>query len=289
MNADRGPGSFGAGISIVLLRGADAGFSMLQPLAEELLAVDERAEFDRIRAQAARGGRIACRAWLRATLGQLLGLRPSEVPLVRSGSGRLELASGPRGFFNVSQSDGVIAVAIGDPWQSLYPLQIGIDVEVMARRWSPDLAAALFGEDELAWLLERPETERDAAFLSLWSLREALLKADGRGLSLDVGEVRFSPDGSGAWRIGGAAGEVRPRMSGRADRGGWRCWLRQDALAVCALAVHGLPADALLHVDVRTLDETQAMVELRQPALQAAVATAPATTPVAATMAAPQR
>jgi 4'-phosphopantetheinyl transferase len=254
----------GADLTVTVLRGSDAGFPRLVQLAEPLLSADERAEFERIRAHSARGGRIVCRAWLRVALGRMLGLPPAEVTLVRSASGRLELASGPRGFFSVSMSDGVIALAMHDPWQSPRPLQLGIDVEAMARRWAPELAAALFGEQEIAWLLARPEHERDAAFLSLWALREALLKADGRGLSLDLAEVRFAPDASGAWQIGGLAGAVQLRASAEVDPLRWRCWLRQDADAVCALAVHGLDPTAILQVDVETIDEAEALARWPQ-------------------------
>jgi 4'-phosphopantetheinyl transferase len=255
----------GVDVSVLLLRADDPEFSTLQPLLEPLLADHEREEFDRIRSPAARGRRIACRGWLRWWLGGLLDIAPARVPLLRTASGRIELASGPPGFFNVAQSDGLVAIALLDPTAWRAPMQLGVDVEAMQRRWSPDLAAALFGEQELAWLMARPEVERDAAFLSLWALREAVIKADGRGLSLDLGALRFAPEDRPPWRPADCAGLVRLNPSALVEPSQWACWLRQSDYAACAVALHCEELPPLLRISIRTVGEGDAACALHAP------------------------
>jgi 4'-phosphopantetheinyl transferase len=249
-------------VRVTVLRAADVGFWGLQPLAQQFLTARERVEFGRIRSAAVRGRRVACRGWLRMLLGESLGMAPTAVALSRSVHGRPELLHGPRGVFNVSQSDGVVVVAVLRPPWPRGGLRIGVDIETPVRRWTPDLAAALYSEAELGWLAARPAAQRDAGFLLLWTLREAVLKADGRGLSMDLRQIRLQPPDALRWEASGDGGRVTLQASPLIDPQRWCCWVRQQDGAVCALAVHG-GEGAPLEVELECIDEAAAIARMR--------------------------
>jgi 4'-phosphopantetheinyl transferase len=64
---------------------------------------------------------------------------------------------------------------------------VGIDVEHLRPipDWR-DLAAMLFSPSEQQALADAPDAQRDATFLSLWTRKEALVKATGIGLTDDL-------------------------------------------------------------------------------------------------------
>jgi phosphopantetheinyl transferase len=246
-------------ILLSLIDAGSAGFWRLLPLAQQLLTAQERIEFGRVRSAAVRGRRIVCRAWLRVLLGEVLDSPPAAVELRRERHGRLELVDGPRGIFNVSQSDGMAVVALLQrPWPRGPSPRIGVDIETPARRWTPELAQALYSAPELSWLQTRAAEHRDAAFLRLWTLREAVLKADGRGLSLDMRQLRFCPDSADDDASGCAgAGSVQVDETALMDPRRWCCWTRQEGRAVCAIAVHG-DCDAAIDIEIERLDIEEA-------------------------------
>lgn len=93
--------------------------------------------------------------------------------------------------FNLSHTRGLCACAVS------LGREVGIDVEAADRQVSEALRACLAPE-EAAQLLERPESERAAAFLEFWTLKEAYLKACGLGLRVALASVVFhlAPDAS---------------------------------------------------------------------------------------------
>jgi phosphopantetheinyl transferase len=247
-------------VLLSLLDTGDAGFWRLLPLAQQLLTAEERVEFGRVRSAAVRGRRIACRAWLRLLLAEALDVPPSTIALARERHGRLELVDGPRGIFNASHSDGVAAIAVlQQPWTGAPSPRVGVDVESPGRRWTPELAAALYSDPELAWLNSHSAEQRDAAFLLLWTLREAVLKADGRGLSMDLRQIRFRPEAQAG--RGGARG-IEVEESALIDPARWCCWTRQEGRVVCSLAISSQTPDALMAVDIERMDEAAAVARM---------------------------
>lgn len=59
---------------------------------------------------------------------------------------------------------------------------VGVDVEVLRPVPAAGLARYWFTAAEAIWVAERPEAERSAAFLWLWTQKEAVGKALGIGL-----------------------------------------------------------------------------------------------------------
>ena len=103
--------------------------------------------------------------------------------------------------FNLSHSGrhGLIAVAAKG--------QIGVDVEERIPHPKLDeLVAAVFGPNEQRELAEVRGQSRVRRFFRLWTMKEALSKAHGMGLSLDVSRFEIPPgmrdgDPSGAFRF----------------------------------------------------------------------------------------
>jgi 4'-phosphopantetheinyl transferase len=87
--------------------------------------------------------------------------------------------TGPR--FNLSHTDGLAVCALSAD------LEIGVDVERADRDLRcDDLADRWLASEERAWLASYPAERRSEAFLRLWTLKEAYVKALGLGLSLPL-------------------------------------------------------------------------------------------------------
>lgn len=125
---------------------------------------------------------------LREVLAGYLGCAAAEVRFVDSPRGRPALAGSASSVLNFnwshSGSRALIAVA--------RTVQPGVDLEHPKRRpRALALARRYFAADEARQLAEVSEAGLDAAFLTLWTAKEALLKAHGAGLSFGLHRVSF--------------------------------------------------------------------------------------------------
>ena len=160
-----------------------------------------------------------CRAALRAVLCGRLGCDNRELAIVHGEFGKpfaLVRGAAAEIGFNVSHSGshGLIALARQG--------RLGVDVEDLAA--PPDLVErrldilidSVLTAGEKADVLSMSRTEQIRGFLRLWTIKEALLKALGSGLSLDVSTVevpagmrrgascgvfRFPDSPDAAWRV----------------------------------------------------------------------------------------
>ncbi len=150
------------------------------------------------------------RAPLRAVLAAYLGVVAEQVTLTHGEHGRPLLAVGldPTLGFNWSHSGGHALVAVG---RHIAP---GIDLECLRPRTRAlAIAERYFSTDEAAALAALPEAERSAAFLEVWTAKEAVLKALGRGLAFGLDRLsiasavdrlqlqRLEGDDVGAWQL----------------------------------------------------------------------------------------
>jgi phosphopantetheine--protein transferase-like protein len=112
-------------------------------------------------------------------LARYLGAKPSAVVLRRSAAGKPELpGSALRASLANSGEVALVAVASGR--------EVGVDVEPLrpgTESWS--LTSHALTQGERARLETLPASRRSEAFLSMWTRKEALLKAVGVGLVLD--------------------------------------------------------------------------------------------------------
>jgi 4'-phosphopantetheinyl transferase len=156
----------------------------------------------------------AAHALLRWALYRASGLAPQRQRFATDGHGRPQWAAADsaRGLpsFNLSHARGLVAVAVGDT------PAIGVDVESFGPRWldRTELARSVLAAPEFAWTMQPADARgRGERFLRLWTLKEALVKAAGRGLSIPPGSFALSaepprllacPDAlrpAGRWRL----------------------------------------------------------------------------------------
>lgn len=163
----------------------------------------ERARWNRFQLAPARRHFVLCRAALRSLLCTHLGCDNERLSFGAAKGGKpFALVDGrPVDVgFNVSHSGrhGLIAL--------LATGQVGVDVEeYVPRRDLDQLIAAVFGPDEQADLAAVSGADRVRLFFRLWTLKEAVAKALGTGLSFDVSRFEIP----GAIRSGAERGLLR--------------------------------------------------------------------------------
>jgi 4'-phosphopantetheinyl transferase len=129
----------------------------------------------------------AARACLRVLLGNLLDLPASEVPLILSASGKPELSPdcGHTLFFNLAHSRETVLIAL------CRESPVGVDLEYLDRQTNAlDIASNYFTPREFRQIQETGEpSARQQAFFRCWTRKEAVVKADGRGLSIPLNSL----------------------------------------------------------------------------------------------------
>ena len=151
--------------------------------AFEALTVEERQRAAKMRTGTAPEEFIAGRGSLRRLLSASLNCDPQGIGIV-IGNHRKPILRPLRGVrmphFNVSHSRGMILIALS------HAGSVGVDVEYMDSAIEMiDVARAAFHPDDVH-RIESAHTakERLLAFYGSWTRREAVAKADGRGLTL---------------------------------------------------------------------------------------------------------
>ena len=142
-----------------------------------------------------------------------------------NGKPRVDGRHGPH--FNISHCRGLVACGVS------MDVQLGIDVEWMEHDAPLDLAERYFAAGERSWLCGLPEPERARGFYRVWTMKEAFIKATGKGLSQDLHSFEVEVD---ALRVG----FLDPA---RAEPGPWQFAQRMiGADHVLSLAWRGPPA-----------------------------------------------
>lgn len=124
-------------------------------------------------------------AW-RAVLARYAGLPIAALTLTVDTYGKPHLAAPSLLGFNLSHSGDVVLLAIA------HGLDLGIDVESLRPRpRALQLAQRYFTDDEAATLAALSVDDRQQAFYRLWTAKEAVLKALGRGVAFGLERVGF--------------------------------------------------------------------------------------------------
>jgi 4'-phosphopantetheinyl transferase len=171
-------------------RAALADRSLDLPELCDLLSPEERARAARFRFPRDRARFIAARACLRRLLARYTGERPERLRLAAGPFGKPRLDSQPaarRVEFNLSHSGAIALYAFAQG------RRVGIDVERVLSIAEDDerLSDLWLSEAELAELAALDAVARTRSFHSLWTRKEAYLKARGEGLSLAPDRVRI--------------------------------------------------------------------------------------------------
>lgn len=139
---------------------------------------------------------------LRAGLDRVGGPHSWRFRQMPGGKPVLDGAHLPPLHFNLSHTRRLTAVAISRAGP------LGVDVETIAgTRGHQDVAGLVFAPEEKALLQAAGGDRWDDVFFTLWTLKEAAVKATGQGLSADLPAFAFAldpprlrtagPDGSG--------------------------------------------------------------------------------------------
>jgi 4'-phosphopantetheinyl transferase len=111
----------------------------------------------------------------RYSLKQFKGVTDVRKPFTIGSKGKPHLDGFPGIHFNISHSGGMIVCAVASS-------SIGVDVE-HDRKVNFRVAERFFSPAEINDLFSLPESERQAYFFQLWTIKESFLKTIGSGLT----------------------------------------------------------------------------------------------------------
>lgn len=151
---------------------------------DAVLTPSERQQVGRMPRADLRLRRSRILSWLRRTLGERLGIAPAEVPLGTGSHGKPFLVDPDGGppwglHFNLTHTDD-------HAWLALGGMPLGLDLESRARAGSMDLepvSGRFYAPSEQSAFARAGDRDaRGLEFLRIWTRKEALIKAVGRGL-----------------------------------------------------------------------------------------------------------
>ncbi|HEX7339463.1 MAG TPA: 4'-phosphopantetheinyl transferase superfamily protein [Rhodanobacteraceae bacterium] len=143
---------------------------------------------------------------LKRVLAAYLDRSVDAVELTEGTHGRPALATPAELDFNWSHSGDHAMIAV-----ARYLPQLGVDIEMQRERpRARQLAQRFFAATEAEALGGLPESARSEAFFALWTAKEAVLKAHGRGLAYGLERVAFelTPHGTRPKQFSGPIGAV---------------------------------------------------------------------------------
>jgi len=179
---------------------------------------------------------LITRALTRLTLSRYAPVAPQDWTFASTHYGKPYITNdnpvAQRLSFNISHTQGlvVLAVASGRP--------LGIDTEHIHKRTAPiEVASNYFSASETAALLGRPKEEQSDVFFHYWTLKEAYIKARGKGLSIPLDQFSFDL----------ARGDAHPHVTLSSledpDYARWRFWQHQvsadHVVAICTACDEG--------------------------------------------------
>jgi len=160
----------------------------------DTLSEEERHRAGRFRFKKDLDRFVAGRGILREILGWLLNVKPGELRFSYGSNGKPQLAMPPGNsfpHFNVAHSGSLAVYAVSREHE------VGIDIEcIRPLREAEDIAANFFSKSEQTQWLSLPAAVKTEAFFNCWVRKEALLKANGKGIGepLSQVEVFFTGD-----------------------------------------------------------------------------------------------
>lgn len=152
-----------------------------------LMAPDESARQKRFIFPEHRHEFLATRVLVRRVLGRYLGVPPESLRFVQNEHGRPELDAPPSPLrFNLSNTPGLVVCLVSAHHE------VGVDTELRTRAPSIlDIASTVFAEAELRELLALSGDARAERAVTLWTLKEAYIKARGMGLAIPLDHFSF--------------------------------------------------------------------------------------------------
>jgi 4'-phosphopantetheinyl transferase len=160
---------------------------------------------------------LAARAMQRTVLARYApGADPATLRFVKGEHGKPSLApqfEAHRLHFNLTHTEGLIAIAVSRH------RDVGIDAENRYERTTAlRLARRYFTAEEARNLESLPLERQPERFYALWTLKEAWMKATGRGISAGLDNAAFSLDDQH---------QVAGLTFAASDAADWRFWQYQ--------------------------------------------------------------
>jgi 4'-phosphopantetheinyl transferase len=139
---------------------------------------------------------------VRGLLAAYLDRRMADVRIEHGAYGKPQIADAALEF-NLSHSGGALLLGLSRD------RAVGVDLETAQRKTRPvaELARRWFAPAETAALEVLPADRQQAAFLRLWTAKEALVKAQGSGIGAGLHQAVFDPAADGwvcidpVWRV----------------------------------------------------------------------------------------
>jgi 4'-phosphopantetheinyl transferase len=130
---------------------------------------------------------LLTRALVRYIIGGMTHVEPAKVAFTHNEYGKPSLQDNKSISFNLSHSGGAVVLAV------CKERDIGIDIELAtSNRAALDIADDFFSLSECQLLRNYPEQLQHKMFFKLWTLKEAYIKACGKGLSTPLHSFSFS-------------------------------------------------------------------------------------------------
>jgi 4'-phosphopantetheinyl transferase len=173
---------------------------------EARLSPEKQDRASRFRFQRDRNAFVAAHGLLRFALRQATG--QADWPFDTGPNGKPVLAAGEGAIvphFNITHTPGLAACGL------TFRGPIGVDAELTGRAVDVAGVAERCFTPEERRRVEAAGSERNQRFIELWTLKEAVAKALGRGLSMDLRSfsvttdpcaVRFDDGSDPLWRLG---------------------------------------------------------------------------------------
>jgi 4'-phosphopantetheinyl transferase len=220
----RGPAALPADELHIWRASLDQAAPVVSSLAR-LLSPEERERAARFLRDRLRDRYVVARGLLRTLLGRYVAAPPEHLEFSYGEHGKPYLTGeGPR--FNLSHSGPVALFAFSSS------AEVGVDVELVERSVTLDIAERFFSPSEVQSLRAVPGPLQPHAFLACWTRKEAFIKARGDGLTLPLNsfDVTLAP--------GAPAALLRTAWS-ESEPGEWRLEDLSDPAAgvVAAVAV----------------------------------------------------
>ncbi|MDG1773887.1 MAG: 4'-phosphopantetheinyl transferase superfamily protein [Oceanicoccus sp.] len=184
--------------------------SALLPSYLELMSDQEIERNGRYRFEHLRAADKITRALARTVLSRYADIDPADWSFTQGEHGKPEVSNpGIKLRFNLSHTSHMVACVVTRCHD------IGLDIENIERD-NDVLAIAdrYFSKPELNQLFSLPADQQQDRFFDYWTLKEAYMKADGRGISLGLGNFSFEiadtisisfsekiPQDAAAWRF----------------------------------------------------------------------------------------
>lgn len=158
---------------------------------QDILSPDKRIRIGAMRCRARAQGFLVGRSLLRRAVGQREGCHPAQVKV----STDSEAQKKP----HLPGTEWQISLTYSGPWVGLAiakNVQVGLDVEVITDDWDTlSVAQLVLSPGEHQKLQDTCDSSRARVFTRIWTRKEAVLKATGRGLFTELGRLNIGDVG----------------------------------------------------------------------------------------------